>query len=109
MADQSQPTINYTLPVITVYNWEPIYTFFWSGHKSKERREAGVRISNKTDLVGKLSGLPSTIDDNAINRLPQVECNALLDEFPTVTETSKAIKLLSSDKALGFDAIPADI
>ena len=52
---------------------------------------------------------PSSISDEAINRLPQVECNALLDELPTVSETVKAIKLLSSGKAPGSDAIPAEI
>ena len=40
---------------------------------------------------GALNG-PSSINDEAINRLPQVECNPLLDEFPTVSETVKAIK-----------------
>ena len=39
---------------------------------------------------------PSSINDEAINRLPQVECKPLLDELPTVSETVKAIKLLSS-------------
>ena len=34
---------------------------------------------------------PSFINDEAINRLPQVECNPLLDELPTVSETAKAI------------------
>ena len=52
---------------------------------------------------------PSSINDGAINRLPQVECNLLLDGFPTVSETVKAIKLLSSGKAPGLDAIPAEI
>ena len=52
---------------------------------------------------------PSSINDEAINRLPQVECNPLLDELPTVSETLKAIKLLSSGKAPGSDAIPAEI
>ena len=52
---------------------------------------------------------PSSINDEAINRLPQVECNPLLDEFPTVSETVKAIKPLSSGKAPGSDAIPAEI
>ena len=33
----------------------------------------------------------------------------LLDEFPTVAETVKAIKLLSSGNAPGSDAIPAEI
>ena len=52
---------------------------------------------------------PPSIHDDAINRLPQVECNLLLDEFQTVSETVKAIKLLSSGKAPGSDAIPAEI
>ena len=52
---------------------------------------------------------PSSINDEAINRLPQVECNPLLAELPTVSETVKAIKLLSSGKAPGSDAIPAEI
>ena len=38
-----------------------------------------------------------------------MECNLLLDEFPTVSETVKAKKLLSSGKALESDAIPAEI
>ena len=38
-----------------------------------------------------------------------MECNPLLDELPTVSETVKAIKLLSSGKAPGSDAIPAGI
>ena len=50
---------------------------------------------------------PSSISNEAINRLPQVECNPLLDELPTVSETVKAIKL--SSKAPGSDAIPAEI
>ena len=52
---------------------------------------------------------PLSINDEAINRLPQVECNPLLDELPTVSETAKAIKLLSYGKAPGSDAIPAEI
>ena len=44
---------------------------------------------------------PPSINDEAINRLSQVECNPPFDEFPTVSETVKAIKLLSSGKAPG--------
>ena len=36
---------------------------------------------------------PSSVNDNAINRLPQIECNVLLDEFPTVTETRKQFNI----------------
>ena len=53
---------------------------------------------------------PSSINDEAINRLPQVECNPLLDEFPSISEIVKAIKLLSSGTEVpGSDAIPAEI
>ena len=38
-----------------------------------------------------------------------MECNPLPDEFPTVSETVKTIKLLSYGKAPGSDAIPAEI
>ena len=43
----------------------------------------------------------STVNDDITNKLPHVECNVLLDEFPAVTETTKAIRLLSSGKAPG--------
>ena len=52
---------------------------------------------------------PSFVNDKAINRLPQIECNVLLDEFPTVTETRKAIQHLSSGKAQGTDANPVEV
>ena len=52
---------------------------------------------------------PSSVNDNAINRLPQIECNVLFDEFPTVTETRKAIQHLSSGKAPGTDAVLAEV
>ena len=51
----------------------------------------------------------SSINQDAIDRLPQIECNVLLDEFPTVTETRKAVQQLSSGKAPGADAIPAEV
>ena len=52
---------------------------------------------------------PSTINDGAIDRLSQIETNMELDEPPTFQETSKAINQLSSGKAPGTDAIPAEI
>ena len=39
------------------------YTFFWSGRKTDKRREAGVSFAIKSDLVGKLTGLPNGIND----------------------------------------------
>ena len=52
---------------------------------------------------------PSTINDDAIDRLPQVETNHDLDQLPTQEEIEKAIKLMSSGKAPGADAIPSEI
>ena len=50
---------------------------------------------------------PSTVNGNATTRLPDKACYVLLDKFPTVTETRKAIQQLSSGKAPGADALPA--
>ena len=52
---------------------------------------------------------PSIINDEAINRLPQVPTNESLDDPPTLVETKKAITQLSSGKAPGSDSIPAEI
>ena len=52
---------------------------------------------------------PSTVNDEAIARLPQVEINQELDNLPTEEEVRKAIKQLSCGKAPGSDAIPAEI
>ena len=52
---------------------------------------------------------PSSINEDATGRLPQIECNVPLDQFPTVMETRKAVQQLSSSKASGADAIPADV
>nr|VZI19558.1 unnamed protein product [Spirometra erinaceieuropaei] len=52
---------------------------------------------------------PSVISDAAIARLPQVETNADLDLPPTLQETIRAVQQLSSGKAPGSDAIPAEV
>jgi len=52
---------------------------------------------------------PSTINDEAITRLPQVPINEALGDPPALLETQRAIRLLSSGKAPGSDAIPAEI
>ena len=51
----------------------------------------------------------SSVNDNAINRLPQIKFNVLLDDFPAVTETRTAMQHLSSGKPPGTDAIPAEV
>ena len=72
--------------------------------------DGSTLLTVKDAILEKFNGVlncQSTINDNATNRLPQIECNVLLDEFPTVTETRKAIQQLYSGKAQGADAIPA--
>nr|VZH93026.1 unnamed protein product [Spirometra erinaceieuropaei] len=52
---------------------------------------------------------PSVISDAAIARLPQVETNVDLDLPPSLQETIRAVQQLSSGKAPGSDAIPAEV
>nr|VZI50559.1 unnamed protein product [Spirometra erinaceieuropaei] len=51
----------------------------------------------------------SVISDAAIERLPQVETNLDLDLPPSLQETIRAVQQLSSGKAPGSDAIPAEV
>ncbi|BHF75733.1 hypothetical protein SprV_0501882900 [Sparganum proliferum] len=52
---------------------------------------------------------PSAISDAAIERLPQVDTNADLDLPPSLQETIRTVQQLSSGKASGSDAIPAEV
>ena len=52
---------------------------------------------------------PPKINDEAIQRLLQVEINKDLDALPSVDEVARAIKHMSTGKASGPDAIPAEI
>ena len=53
------------------------YTFFWSGRKQEDRREAGVGFAIKSHLVSKLSGLPKGImpNDAETSLIWQEACN----------------------------------
>ena len=52
---------------------------------------------------------PSNINEEAIDRLPQVPIDGSLADPPTEAEVAKAIKRLSSDKAPGAGSIPAEV
>ena len=52
---------------------------------------------------------PVSVNDEAIERLPQVPVNKSLDVTPALEEVLIAIRWLSSGKALGSDTIPAEI
>lgn len=53
--------------------------------------------------------MPSSINDEAIARMPQVDINTSLAEPPTEPEVQKAIKFLSNGKSPGSDSNPAEI
>ena len=50
-----------------------------------------------------------SVDEDAIDKPPKIECNVLLDEFQTVAETRKAVQQLSSGKAPAPAAIYAEV
>ena len=52
---------------------------------------------------------PSTINDKAIDWLPQVPFDEMLDAVPTFDEIRNAIHLLITGKAPGADSIPAEV
>ena len=66
-------------------------------------------LKRKQEHFKSLLNRPPSINENAIDILPPIECNVLLGEFPTVIETRKAVQQLSSGKAPGADAIPAEV
>ena len=51
----------------------------------------------------------SEINNDAIDRLPQIPVNTSMDDPPALLETEKAIHILSRGKAPGSDSIPAEI
>ena len=52
---------------------------------------------------------PSNINEEAIDRLPQVPIVGSLADPPTEAEVAKAMKRLSSSKAPGADCIPVEV
>ena len=52
---------------------------------------------------------PSHINEEAINRLPQIDINLDMDNPPTLHEVEIAINQMSTGKAPGADAIPAEV
>ncbi|BHF58460.1 hypothetical protein SprV_0100141200 [Sparganum proliferum] len=78
--------------------------------------DGSILLTKKTQILqrwaehfrGVLNG-PSTISDAAIDRLSQVETNVELDLPPPLQETIRVVQHLSSGKAPGSDAIPAEV
>ncbi|BHF76423.1 hypothetical protein SprV_0501952100 [Sparganum proliferum] len=73
-------------------------------------------LTEKTQILQRWAGhfrgvlnRPSATSDAAIDRLPQAETNVSLDLPPSLQETIRAMQQLSSGKAPGSDAIPAEV
>ncbi|VDL86441.1 unnamed protein product [Schistocephalus solidus] len=56
------------------------YTFFRSGHRKAERRDAGVARATRNDIVGRLPYLPRGIND----RLMSLRLHLRGDKFATI-------------------------
>ena len=77
-----------------------------SGATTLLSADGSTLLTDKEVILEKLAELfngvlnrPSSINEDAIDRLTQIEYNVLLDEFPTVMETTKAVQQLSSSNA----------
>ncbi|VDL95546.1 unnamed protein product [Schistocephalus solidus] len=101
-----------------IHQWLREMQDAWIAHKAEEIQAAYGRtlLIEKTQILKRWSehfpsvpNEPSTISGTAINRLPEVEPNADLDLLPSFQETIRAMQKLSSWKAPGSDAIPAEI
>jgi len=66
-------------------------------------------ISRWAEHFNKILNQTSSINAEAISRLPQIEINSSLAATPTLDETEEAISLLSNGKSPGIDAIPAEV
>ena len=86
------------------------YTFFWSGHKKEERREAGVGFAIKSHLVSKLSGLPKGINDRLMTlRLPlsdKSHATIVSAYAPTMTNPDEVKDKFYDDLDSVISAIP---
>ena len=66
-------------------------------------------LNRRAEHFSAVLNRPADINAEAIARLPQVETNTDLDIPPSEEEVKKAIKQLSTGKAPGADAIPAEV
>ena len=71
-----------------------------------EKKQILERWAEHFDSV--LNG-PSTINDAAVECLPQARVNLELDSPPTTEVVLKAMKQMFTGKAPGLDAIPANV
>nr|VZI19306.1 unnamed protein product [Spirometra erinaceieuropaei] len=89
---------------------------FLSAIKAVYGADGSTLLTEKTQILQRWAehfrgvlNRPSVISDAAIARLPQVETNVDLDLPPSLQETIRGVQQLSSGKAPGSDAIPAEV
>ena len=84
------------------------YTFFWSGRKKEERREAGIGFAIKSHIVSTLSGLPKGISDRLRTlRLPlSGKRHATIVSAPTVTSPDEVKDKFYDDLDTVISATP---
>nr|VZI39374.1 unnamed protein product [Spirometra erinaceieuropaei] len=80
-----------------------------SDRASSRRRRRGVPSDQPSTESAVTCARGTTGTGTAIARLPQVATNADLDLPPSLQETIRAVQQLSSGKAPGSDAIPAEV
>ena len=87
-----------------------------SGSSPMLSADGSTLITDKNELLERWArhfdgvlNRPSSINDEAIKRLPQVTINETLAIPPTEEEVNKASKQMSTGKAPGPDAIPAEV
>ena len=86
------------------------YTFFWSGRKEEERREAGVGFAIKSSLVNKLDSPPKGINDRLMTvRLPLTEKKfvTLISAYaPTMTNPDETKDKFYEDLVDTISSVP---
>ena len=80
-------------------SWLSVYSAKSSGGIPILNTDVSTLLTDKDAILERCAehfnsvlNLPPSVNDNVFNRLPQIECKVLLDEFLTVTETRKAIQ-----------------
>ena len=71
--------------------------------------DRGEILSRWAEQFEAVLNRPSRINEQAIERLPQIDVNEDLDAYPALPEVQKAIHQLSNGKAPGTDGLPAEV
>ena len=86
------------------------YTFFWSGRKEEERREAGVGFAIKSSLVNQLDSPPKGINDRLMTvRLPLTDKKfvTLISAYaPTMTNPDETKDKFYEDLVNTITSVP---